>query len=467
MKRFDQFNKQKNSRWYMGLATAFVSLAMAVTACSSAPKIDIPANANPQDEIVNLEAEVKSGYDNHLDVLAPDDFKASRDRLDDARDAVKDGDEQSTIIRKLSQSKGYLERAKNKAADRGDKLAGVLDARKNAIAAGAKKYPKEKSRLAEIDEDAMDEANDIKDMTPETFAQLQKDYQALQVQAIQSTQLGKARATIAAMENQKAAKRAPKTFKQAEQDMVNAENVIASNPNNPDGFSQSVRTANNSARFLAAVMAAVVRDGQVLPESAAIEIASKNYKIQEMNTELAESQSDLEESETLSENQRQKLSSQGESLDMNKRLNSVGKIFKKTDAEVYRQGEKVVIRLKGMKFNTASSSLPETSLALLAQVKTAVEKLGAGSVVVEGHTDSTGSAATNKQISQKRADIVAEYLKTSGTVEERVEAVGFGYEKPIATNKTKDGRAQNRRVDLIITPKVAKKSGDEKISTAE
>ena len=71
-------------------------------------------------------------------------------------------------------------------------------------------------------------------------------------------------------------------------------------------------------------------------------------------------------------------------------------------------------------------------------------------VVIEGHTDSVGTAAYNKKLSQRRAEAVKKYMVEKGIDENRLKAQGFGEEKPIASNKTKEGRQQNRRVEAAV-----------------
>ncbi|MCC5975564.1 MAG: OmpA family protein [Rubellimicrobium sp.] len=73
-------------------------------------------------------------------------------------------------------------------------------------------------------------------------------------------------------------------------------------------------------------------------------------------------------------------------------------------------------------------------------------------VVVVGHTDSTGSAAHNQALSERRANSVAAVLIQNGVSPSRIRAVGRGEDQPIATNQTPEGRALNRRVEIIITP---------------
>lgn len=423
-----------------------------ITGCSSAPKSAITATANPTEEIANLQFEIQTGYTNHLDVIAADDFKSAQDKIADANEAIKDGDKQAAVIAEISKAKGYLERAKKTAAGRSEKLRGVLEARMAAINAGAKKSPKETQLLGELDSKLRSEANDLGDIKPEKFSKLQQEYLALQIKSIQATHLGKARALIANSIERKAKKRAPNTLAAAQKDMANAENMISSNANSLGAARDSVQKANTSAQFLDAVMVTVVRDNQVLPESAAVDIATKNFKIKDLNADLNDAQGELNVAHSTADKQSAIIKKQGGTVDLNNRIKSISTMFDKNDAEVYRQEDKVLIRLKGMKFNTASSGLPQTSLALLGKVKEAMETLGASEVVVEGHTDSTGAADKNKELSQKRAETVAEYFKTSGMENAEIQAVGYGFDKPISSNKNKTGREQNRRVDVIITP---------------
>lgn len=73
-------------------------------------------------------------------------------------------------------------------------------------------------------------------------------------------------------------------------------------------------------------------------------------------------------------------------------------------------------------------------------------------VEVIGHTDNTGSAAYNQDLSQRRAAAVAQVIRNGGVAPQRVVYYGRGYDQPIASNATPEGRAQNRRVQIIITP---------------
>ena len=80
----------------------------------------------------------------------------------------------------------------------------------------------------------------------------------------------------------------------------------------------------------------------------------------------------------------------------------------------------------------------------------ALEKFADLEVEVQGHTDSRGSDLYNKRLSQRRAQAVVDYLVRKDVDRDRLEAHGYGEEKPIAPNSTKTGRAMNRRVELIV-----------------
>jgi outer membrane protein OmpA-like peptidoglycan-associated protein len=71
-------------------------------------------------------------------------------------------------------------------------------------------------------------------------------------------------------------------------------------------------------------------------------------------------------------------------------------------------------------------------------------------VVIEGHTDITGTDAYNNKLSQQRANAVMKYMVENGINANRIKAQGFGKSKPIASNKTKEGRQKNRRVEAAV-----------------
>ena len=71
-------------------------------------------------------------------------------------------------------------------------------------------------------------------------------------------------------------------------------------------------------------------------------------------------------------------------------------------------------------------------------------------VVIEGHTDNIGTAEYNKKLSQRRAEAVKQYMVEKGIDANRITAEGFGFDRPIASNDTEEGRQKNRRVEAAV-----------------
>jgi outer membrane protein OmpA-like peptidoglycan-associated protein len=105
-------------------------------------------------------------------------------------------------------------------------------------------------------------------------------------------------------------------------------------------------------------------------------------------------------------------------------------------------------------FNTAKATIQPRSFKLLDQVaKVLKEHPELEKVWIEGHTDNQGKPAENLKLSQRRAEAVRDYLIKKGVEPQRLEARGYGQERPIADNKTAKGRATNRRVEFLTTPR--------------
>lgn len=102
-------------------------------------------------------------------------------------------------------------------------------------------------------------------------------------------------------------------------------------------------------------------------------------------------------------------------------------------------------------FDTAKATIQARSFGLLNQVASILkDHAEVEHVVVEGHTDSRGSADYNRRLSQDRAGSVKAYLMKQGVEANRLDAKGYGPDRPVADNKTDKGRELNRRVEFVI-----------------
>ena len=103
-----------------------------------------------------------------------------------------------------------------------------------------------------------------------------------------------------------------------------------------------------------------------------------------------------------------------------------------------------------VRFKLASANLERSAPPLLKQVAATLRAASSLSIAIEGHTDDTGNAATNIRLSQRRAETIRAFLVKAGVAPNRLIAKGFGPTKPRATNRTAEGREQNRRVEFLI-----------------
>lgn len=124
-----------------------------------------------------------------------------------------------------------------------------------------------------------------------------------------------------------------------------------------------------------------------------------------------------------------------------------------TGVRVQRNGDTITLIMPGnITFATNESSIRGDFYRTLNSVATVVAKFDQTIVLVEGHTDSTGSDSYNDQLSVDRAVSVGNYLASQGVAPNRIDARGYGERQPIATNETSEGRAQNRRVEIDLVP---------------
>lgn len=121
--------------------------------------------------------------------------------------------------------------------------------------------------------------------------------------------------------------------------------------------------------------------------------------------------------------------------------------------DVINTGNELIVRMpEAILFATDSATLNPQLRSDLFVLADSLNKYPQSIVTVTGHTDNTGTASYNQALSERRAWSVAEVLRNGGVSGSRIRTVGAGESQPIATNQTAAGRAQNRRVDITITP---------------
>ena len=124
-----------------------------------------------------------------------------------------------------------------------------------------------------------------------------------------------------------------------------------------------------------------------------------------------------------------------------------------TGVQVQRQGDQIKLIMPGnITFATDSAEIVSNFYAPLNNLGTSFKQYNQNSIEIVGYTDSTGSRQHNMDLTQRRAQSVANYLTAQGVDGSRLSTRGAGPDQPIASNATADGRAQNRRVEVNLRP---------------
>ena len=179
-----------------------------------------------------------------------------------------------------------------------------------------------------------------------------------------------------------------------------------------------------------------------------------------LEASLSESQTSLADAQNrIVELERRMASAEGErsetraKLQLTEQMTRARQQFGPGEASVLQNDQgQVVLRLLGLRFAAGATKLDKSASKLLDKAVAAVGEFPGAALAVEGHTDSDGGEEQNQKLSAARAKAVSNYLaKALKIPTEQITATGFGESLPIADNKTRDGKAMNRRVEIVLT----------------
>jgi outer membrane protein OmpA-like peptidoglycan-associated protein len=180
------------------------------------------------------------------------------------------------------------------------------------------------------------------------------------------------------------------------------------------------------------------------------DVGALQQRVRLLQEELLIAQSELENREAAQARLDQRLTLQREREEA---LGRVERLFTKTEAEVVRAENRLIIRMVGLGFAVGSADVETRHEALLAKLMTALAEFPETPITIEGHTDSYGADANNLALSVRRAEAVAGYLLENAAISPtNLSSTGFGETRPIANNETADGRWKNRRIDVVVYP---------------
>lgn len=476
------------------IAASFLALLM-LNACAGrveVPKPTIESN-DPVEQLLSLESELQDGREQQLDVLAPTFFAKAEELYQDARQMLSREEELSAILLQITSGRVELQRAEQSAKITRTVLADVIKVRNLALAAGAADLGKEFDEAEEgflkltraIEDNDLDRAQRHKSKIFDAFDRLE-------LRAIKEKHLSETRELVLQAEQNRAAKKAPQSLADAREKLQHADDFISANRYRNEEIRRKAAEALFFARRLHVILQQeeelrglsqeqIALKMEHLLHATATQLAAPDQRDQlfqnqlesilatidawekacrELNDEIVDQQgvidklrTSIADKELLAEEKQAAKKRLEEERRAQKLYTRVQSLFDPQEAEIYKQADRLVVRLKAMRFAVGSSVIREENYLLLSKVQRAIRLFGEPRTIIEGHTDSTGSEAKNRQLSQSRAEAVRSYLVANETLPaEKIEATGFGSERPLASDATAEGRAINRRIDIIIIP---------------
>ncbi|MGE0614600.1 MAG: OmpA family protein [Bacteriovoracia bacterium] len=435
----------------MGVFATF-AVIMGTQACSHTPTVtEFPATASAVDETARLKKDLEEARLRQVNVLSPNHYADAQDALADAQAELKQpkSDQDSRdALHSVAMGRAYLDLATRTAAIGEKNLEPVLAARRQALTAKAPQYFEDDFRR--VDGDLRDVGEDLEDRELQSAMDRRDELQAafldLELRALQEGAVGQAERLTEKARDEDARRFAPRTLAIAEKNIEDTRAYIFGNRHDQAGIERRATETLASAQHALKITREAKATNSTSPEDTALRLESERNRLESRNDQLALQQAAT--THLMSENV-----ALAKKAAADRRFEIARQAFSEDEAQVYRQGDTLTIRLRALQFPTNRATLKDRDFALLGKVQKVIKDFGETEVTVEGHTDSVGSKARNQTLSQQRAEAVRKYLVANNTLDtESVTAEGFGYDRPLASNKSAEGRAQNRRVDIVIQP---------------
>jgi len=451
------------------LTITFLLLAGCAT---SLKPVEFAVDADPNNEISRLEQDIHTARGEQTDIAAPKSFTMAEKYLADAQKSRAKNNSARDVLKDVGYGRAALERAQKAQDLTESEFTDVMTAREAAVAAGAVSFQERDLKKADADfkdltEDFEREALRQSDkgntmLSFSTISQgrrdsLKKEYAQIELDSLSGKYLGRAQSMIEMAEKNQAASYAPKTLNSARTKYRDAQIVLSNNRQDIGAIEIAAQEANLEAEKLLRVINTARSAKGLSTEELALDIENKKEALSEAEMTAEQRAQMIKERNAqlagaLNENQEYR-----RKAEFDETLAKAQKMFSKDEADVYREGDKILIRLKSANFVSGRAEVSQKAYPVLGKVKNLLSEVGAEDVVIEGHTDVTGSKDINMKLSKERADAVKDYLTNNTDIKpEQITTEGLGFDKPLAPNNTKQGRAQNRRVDIIVTPAVVR-----------
>jgi outer membrane protein OmpA-like peptidoglycan-associated protein len=453
-----------------------------------------PANDAARAQIFGAADEARARADTvNAEALSPRRYADAMKRYTNAVQRYEEGGKPDKIANDLAEAARLFDVAAGLAPKTNEALSRAVIARTDAIAARAPNHSEEAWK--NIEQQFAKAAARVEDgntgRAADDSAKLEAAYRAIELDAIKKAHLGRAREALEQAKEAGAEKTAPKTFAKAQSLLVQADKSLDGNRYDTDPARQAADSAEHEARHAIYITRETKRTGakdletlilsweQPLiemakaldvpiefdngPEGArrtlaaqvrtladenarmAAELEQHRAKVDTLEGEVSRLNTEVggELAERTRELERQRRASE--------RLAEVERMFTIDEAQVLRRENQVIIRLTGLGFEQGSATIRPAHYPLLQKLQRAIALFPLPRIAIEGHTDSVGSAEQNLDLSRRRADAVMAWILANMPLSPaNIQSSGYGEARPIASNETREGRTQNRRIDIVI-----------------
>lgn len=242
----------------------------------------------------------------------------------------------------------------------------------------------------------------------------------------------------------------------AERDRQNHEAVVGAQARRQraDAEAAALRQQAEAARQQALAAQAEAQQANAQAQQSQAEAQQANAQAQQSQAEAQQAQAAAQQSQAAAQQAQSQLEQTRHELaerDAEARRLRIQNELARIAATRSEQRGIIVTLNGGILFDTGKTSLKPGAKSTLTRIAKQLQTDPSLKIAVEGHTDNVGGAAKNQMLSEKRANVVRDFLVSSGIPADHITASGRGDEAPIVTNKTAAGRQQNRRVELVIT----------------
>lgn len=451
----------------------------------------------------DIENLIKKAKAEEVNVLSPSTFDKGFEKYQDALDDFNKGGNLDKIRSKISEAEKYIKKAFEFADLAKLSFGQAIKSRHDALAANADKLATKLWKKAEDKfRDAMEEMedNDLKS-AKEKAGDAEKLYREAELMAIENNLLNPVRVLLKKAKKMDAHKYAPWTYKRAK--LYIDSTIIDLQANRYEKVkskyyaSMAMYEASHAIYLTKIIKKLRKRDNAIeeallMGEAPLKEIANKlsakvrfdnglseplqiiNKRLDSLFAEQSNCLQTLKLKENIIADLNQQIKTMKARLgkytakeeklqktialkeEQEAKIKKIARTITPKEGRVLIEGDHVLLRLYGLSFPSGTAIIKPENFGLLKKVQDAIREFNNCKVIVEGHTDSRGSSEINQKLSQERANAVMEYLIANmGIPRDRIQAKGYGESRPVATNKTPEGRAKNRRIDIVIIPEWA------------